>query len=166
MERTYGSRNESLYNMSCSQRSSKSPTKSLRELQVLEVPPEYDTDSDLVVEYMLGDKAIEISAPLYQVNIASKLVYTLTQLNGDEPPPFIKLVENKLGRKVIRIRQKETTGVQQLYQLKLEVKNPETNVSGTYKCRVFVKPGTKLLLRKPLFTSPQEYSIKGPAKIL
>ena len=65
MERTYGSRNESLYNMSCSQRSSKSPTKSLRELQVLEVPPEYDTDSDLVVEYMLGDKAIEIAAPLY-----------------------------------------------------------------------------------------------------
>lgn len=92
--------------------SSRSPTKSTRELQVLEIPKEYDMESDHVVEYMLGDKAKEIEAPLYQVNIANKLVYSLTQLNGEDPPPFIKLVENKLGRKVIRIRQKETTGVQ------------------------------------------------------
>ena len=94
--------------------SSRSPTKSTRdrELQVLEIPKEYDLESDHVVEYMLGDKAIEIEAPLYQVNISNKLVYQLTQLNGDDPPPFIRLVENKLGRKVIRIRQKETTGVQ------------------------------------------------------
>lgn len=69
------SRNESRSNLSVSQRSSKSPTKSIRELQVLEIPPEYDTDSDQVVEYMLGDKAVEIEAPLYQVNIANKLVY-------------------------------------------------------------------------------------------
>ena len=78
--------------------------RSVRKLQELEVPPEYDPDSDCVVEYMLGDKAVEIEAPLYQVNISSKLVYTLTLLNGDEPPPFIKFVENKYGRKVIRIR--------------------------------------------------------------
>jgi hypothetical protein len=39
-------------------------------------------------------------------------------------------------------------------------------VSGIYKCRVFVKPGIKLLLKKPLFSSPVEYSIKGPATIL
>ena len=119
-----------------------------------------------MVEYMFGDKAIEIEAPLYQVNIEHKLVYSLTQLNGEEPPAFIRLVESKLGRKVIKIRQKETTGVQQLFQLKLEVRNPDTNVSGVYKCRVFVKPGTKLLLRKSLFNSPVEYSIRGPAKIL
>lgn len=56
--------------------------------------------------------------------------------------------------------------MQNLYQLKLEVRNPETNVSGTYRCRVFVRPGTKLLLKKPLFESPVEYSIKGPANVL
>ena len=83
----------------------------MRELQVLEIPPEYDLDSGRVVEYMFGDKAIEIETPLFQFNIQSKLVYMLTQLNGEEPPAFIKVVENKLGRKVIRIRQKETTGV-------------------------------------------------------
>ena len=94
-----------------SRRSSQSPVKSLRRLQELELPPEYDTESDRVVEYMLGDKAVEIEAPLYQVNISAKLVYTLTLLDGDEPPPFIKFVENKYGRKVIRIRQRETTGV-------------------------------------------------------
>ena len=37
---------------------------------------------------------------------------------------------------------------------------------GVYKCRVFVTPGTKLLLLKPQFESPIEYSIKGPAKVL
>lgn len=57
-----------------------------------------------MVEYMFGDKAIEIEAPLYQVNIEHKLVYSLTQLNGEEPPAFIRLVESKLGRKVIKIR--------------------------------------------------------------
>ena len=36
----------------------------------------------------------------------------------------------------------------------------------SYKCRIFVRPGTKLLLLKPLFESPVEYSIKGPARIL
>ena len=36
---------------------------------MLEIPPEYDSDSDKVIEYMFGDKAIEIEAPLYQVNI-------------------------------------------------------------------------------------------------
>ena len=36
----------------------------------------------------------------------------------------------------------------------------------SYKCRVFVRPGTKLQLLKPLFESPVEYSIKGPARIL
>ena len=118
--------------------SKKSPSALNRELQVLEIPREYDAESDHVVEYMFGDKAIEIEAPLYQVNIARKLVYQLTQISGDELPPFIKLVENKFGRKVIRIRQKETTGVQQLFQLKLEVRNPETNVCGIYRCRVFV----------------------------
>ena len=46
------------------------------------------------------------------------------------------------------------------------MRNPETNVSGVYKCRVFVRPGTALLLKRPLFESPVEYSIKGPAKIL
>ena len=133
---------------------------------MLEVPPEYDTDSDRVVEYMLGDKAIEIETPLFQLNIQNKLVYSLTLANGEEPPSCIKLVENKVGRKVIRIRQKETTGVQQLYNLRLEVRKPETSIMSIYKCRVFVKPGTKLQLRKPLFESPVEYSIKGPARIL
>lgn len=93
-------------------------------------------------------------------------MFALTQMNGDEPPPFVKLAENRQGRKVIRIRSKETTGVQQLLQLKLEVRNAETNVMGVYKCRVFVRPGVKLLLIKPLFESPVLYSIKGPAKIL
>ena len=92
-------------------RSSRSPTKSKCSLQVLEIPPEYDVEKDHIIEYMLGDKAIEIETPLYQVNIANKLVYSLIQLSGDDPPPFIKLVENKYGRKVIRIRQKETTGI-------------------------------------------------------
>ena len=80
--------------------------KSIHELQVLEVPPEYDSESDRVIEYMLGDKAKEIETPLFQTNIQSKLVYSLTQLNGDEPPPFIRLKENKLGRRVIKIGQK------------------------------------------------------------
>ena len=53
---------------------------------------------------MFGAKAIEIETPLFQFNIQSKLVYTLTQLNGDEPPSFINVTDNKLGRKVIRIR--------------------------------------------------------------
>ena len=44
---------------------------------MLEIPKEYDLESDHVVEYMLGDKAIEIEAPLYQVNISNKLVYQL-----------------------------------------------------------------------------------------
>ena len=61
---------------------------------------------------MFGDKALEIDTPLFQYNIQSKLVYTLTQTNGEEPPPFIKLRENSGGRKVIRIKQKETTGTQ------------------------------------------------------
>lgn len=46
------------------------------------------------------------------------------------------------------------------------MRNPETNVSGSYKCRVFIRPGVKLLLKKALFSSPVEYSIKGPAAIL
>ena len=46
------------------------------------------------------------------------------------------------------------------------MRNPETNVSGSYKTRVFVRPGTRLLLKRPLFGSPVEYSIKGPARIL
>ena len=54
-----------------------------RELQVLEIPKEYDMESEHIVEYMLGDKAIEIEAPLYQVNISKKLVYQLSQLSGD-----------------------------------------------------------------------------------
>lgn len=61
-----------------SQKSSHSPLKSVHELQVLEVPPEYDTESDRVIEYMLGDKAKEIESPLFQTNIQSKLVYSLT----------------------------------------------------------------------------------------
>ena len=39
-------------------------------------------------------------------------------------------------------------------------------MSGSYKTRVFVRPGTRLLLKRPLFESPIEYSIKGPATIL
>ena len=44
-------------------------------MQVLEIPPEYDVEKDHIIEYMLGDKAIEIETPLYQVNISNKLVY-------------------------------------------------------------------------------------------
>jgi len=55
--------------LTSSQRTSQSPSKQDRELKVLEVPPEYDTESDQVVEYMLGDKAIEILTPLFQFNI-------------------------------------------------------------------------------------------------
>lgn len=72
MDKDKSSRNES---NQLSSKKSQSPTKSSRELQVLEIPREYDTESDHVVEYMLGDKAIEIEAPLYQVNISNKLVY-------------------------------------------------------------------------------------------
>ena len=32
---------------------------------MLEIPPEYDPDSSSVVEYMLGEKAVEIETPLF-----------------------------------------------------------------------------------------------------
>ena len=65
------------------------------------------------------------------------------------------------GKKVIRIYQKSPAGEEKLYQIILNIWNPDTGAAGKYSFRVFRKPNITLNLLQ-FDAAPIEYSIRGP----
>ena len=68
------------------------------------------------------------------------------------------------GKKVIRIYQKSPAGEEKLYQVILNVWNPDSGAAGKYTFRVFCKPNITLHLLQ-FDNAPIEYSIRGPQTV-
>ena len=68
------------------------------------------------------------------------------------------------GKKVVRIFQKSPAGEEKLYQIVLNVLNPDSGAAGQYTFRVFCKPNITLNLLQAE-SAPIEYSIRGPQTV-